>query len=314
MSITKLASSLLFTFCFSVFASGQNQLTNGEYVANINGVKIHYYVSGKGPVCLMPSPGWGPSVDYLKNSLQPFEKYFTMVYYDTRLSGQSTGPADSTKYTSEDLMNDLEGLRVYLKQPKVWIMGHSGGGFQVLYYGIHHSDKLNGIIALSPMAGKDSLYFAELTKIVMKRKGQPYFEKSSNILFGIDTMQYKTSEWLQNIFPFFFHDTTNIEKVVAITGSPFSDKAADNTSRSKFQTEYLFPQLNSINVPTLVVIGDDDFICNKVSQSDRIAKNIKGSNEIVIKNAGHMPWIEQPTQFFEECINWIKSKEQKGRK
>jgi hypothetical protein len=81
MNTPKLASTLLYIFCFSAFSFAQNQLTQGEYFANINGVKIHYYVSGKGPVCLMPSPGWGPSVDHLKISLQPFEKYFTMVYF-----------------------------------------------------------------------------------------------------------------------------------------------------------------------------------------------------------------------------------------
>jgi pimeloyl-ACP methyl ester carboxylesterase len=307
MNIPKFTSTLLFIFCFSIFSFAQNTLTQGEHFADINGAKINYYVSGKGPICLMPSPGWGPSVDYLKNSLQPFEKYFTMVYYNTRLSGKSTGPSDPTKYSSEDLMNDMDSLRVYLKQPKVWIMGHSGGGFQVLYYGIHHSDKLYGIIALDAHAGRDSLNAVEFKKIIMKRKGEPYFEKGSNILFGKDTTKYKTSEWLQFTFPFFFHDTKYMGIVMEISGSPFSDKAADNTKASKFQTEYLFPQLHKINVPTLVVVGDDDFICDKVSQSDRIAKDIKNSHEIVIKDAGHMPWIEQPTQFFDECIQWLKN-------
>jgi proline iminopeptidase len=147
----------------------------------------------------------------------------------------------------------------------------------------------------------------DYTKIIMKRKGQPYFEKGSNFLLGKDTTKYKSSEWLQFIFPFFFHDTMYMESVLKIYGSPLSsDKAAGNAGASKFATEYLFPQLNSINVPTLVVVGDDDFACDKVSQSDRIAKNIKNSNEIVIKNAGHFPWIEQPTPFFDACINWLK--------
>jgi pimeloyl-ACP methyl ester carboxylesterase len=98
-----------------------------------------------------------------------------------------------------------------------------------------------------------------------------------------------------------------MESFLKIYGSPLvSDKAEGNAGASKFMSEYLFPQLNSINVPTLVVVGDDDFATDKVSQSDRIAKNIKNSNEIVIKDAGHIPWIEQPTQFFDDCTKWLK--------
>lgn len=296
----------LFALCMTTFAFSQNPLLSGDHFANINGIKIHYYVGGKGPVCLMPAPGWGPSISYLKNSLTPLEKYFTIVYYDTRISGQSTGPDDPTKYTSQDFMNDMDSLRVYLKQQKVWIMGHSMGGFQVLNYGINHSENLNGIIALSAMAGRDSLYEAELTKVVMKRKGQTYFEKGYNILFGIDTTKYQMADAMQFIFPFYFHDTNRMADFIKLGDAQFSQKAGEYSSSSKFGTENLFPELYKIKVPTLIVVGDDDFICDKISQADRIHSNINKSEEIVIKDAGHFSWVEQPTQFFSDSEKWLK--------
>jgi len=292
-------------FCFYLLLYGQNPLSAGEHFASINGIKIHYYVSGKGPVCLMPSPGWGASVDVYKNSLQPFEKYFTMVWYDTRLSGKSTGPEDSTKYTTQDFMKDMDSLRVYLQQPKVWIMGHSAGGFQVLNYGIHHSDKLNGIIALDAFAGNDSISGAAFMKMIMKRKDQPYFEKGSNILLHKDTTKYEPAEYAQLTLPFSFHDTQKIADFTKL-GPQISNKVYKYITASHFNTEYLFPDLNKIKVPTLVVVGDDDLFCDKVSQADRIVKNIPSSTEIVIKDAGHFPWVEQPAQFFSECTAWLK--------
>jgi pimeloyl-ACP methyl ester carboxylesterase len=85
-----------------------------------------------------------------------------------------------------------------------------------------------------------------------------------------------------------------------------SDKAGRYSEASKFGQEYIFPDLNKIAVPTLVVVGDDDFVCDKVSQADRIAKNIKNATEIVIKDAGHFSWVEQPTQFFSNCERWLR--------
>jgi Predicted hydrolases or acyltransferases (alpha/beta hydrolase superfamily) len=302
----KIIISAIILLSFTRLTYGQTPLASGDHFADINGIKLHYYVSGKGPICLMPTPGWGPSINYLKKSLKPIEKYFTMVYYDTRISGSSTGPEDRHQYTSRDFMNDMDSLRVFLKQKKVWIMGHSMGGFQVLNYGINHNDNLNGIIALAPLAGRDSLYEAEFTKMVMKRKGQPYFEQGSNIFFGRDTTKNKNSEMMPFILPFYFHDANKISNFEKLGDPQLSDKAGEYTDASLFGTEYLFPQLKKIKVPTLIIVGDDDFICDRISQADRITKNILNASEIVIKDAGHFSWIEQPTQFFIEIEKWLK--------
>ena len=292
--------------CFKSVLLSQNLLSKGDHFALINGIRIHYYASGNGPVCLVPTPGWGPSINYLKNSLTPLEKYFTMVYYDTRISGQTTGPKDPTKYTSQDFMNDMDSLRVYLKQPKIWLIGHSMGGFQVLNYGIHHNNRLNGIIAIAPMAGRDSTYFSEFTRMIKKRKGQPYYEKGASIFLGQDTTNYKNSEVMSYIFPFYFHD---VNKMVAFEklGDPgMSDDAGSYTDQSGFGREYLFPELHKITAPTLIVVGDDDFICDKLSQADRIKDRIKSSEQLTISNAGHFCWLEEPTPFFKGVEKWLK--------
>ena len=306
MNLIKLVPKLLLSLCISAALLGHDRLSPGDHFAPVNNIKIHYFVGGHGPVCLVPTPGWGPSMDYLKNTLTPFEKYFTVVYYDTRMSGQSTGPEDPTQYTSQDFMNDMDSLRAYLEQPKIWIMGHSSGGFQVLNYGIHHSDRLNGIIALSAIAGHDSLRAAEFKKLVLKRKGQPYFEKGSKLIFHEDTTPYSRDERLQLTTPFYFHDPKKLEHFQKVADMRVSSKAGQYSEASKMGLEYLFPEMNKITVPTLVVVGDDDFVCDKVSQADRIAKNIKHSTELVIKDAGHFSWVEQPAQFFKECGDWLQ--------
>lgn len=297
---------LLIVLLSLTISFGQDKLSAGDHFADINGIKIHYYVSGKGPICLMPTPGWGPSITIYKNSLVPLEKYFTIVYYDTRISGQSTGPEDPLKYTSKDFLDDMESLRVYLEQPKIWLMGHSDAGFQVLNYGINYNDKLNGIITLNARAGRDSLYRAEFRKMVKKREGQPYFKKGSDVFFGKDTTRYTIAEFIEITMPFFFHDTNKIEDFIKLGDPQLSNKASEYTDASKFRSENLIPELSKITVPTLVVTSDDDFIADKISQGDRIHKNIPDSDEIVIKDAGHFSWVEQPAQFFDEVTKWLQ--------
>jgi len=292
-------------FLTQVYCQVLSELSIGEHFASINGNKIHFWVSGKGPLCLLPSPGWGPPVSLYTSGLKPLEKYFTIVYYDTRLSGESTGPEDSSKYSNLDFMNDMDSLRVYFKQKKVWLIGHSNGGYQVLNYGIHHSNELNGIIVLSPCAGYDSLREAEFTKMVLRRKNQPYFENGANILLGKDTTKRTLNELVQIIMPFFFYDTNKITLMQKYGNQKFSDMAFKNTQISNFAIESLLPDLKNIGVPTLIIVGDEDF-CDKLSQADRIAKNIFFSTEIVINHAGHFTWVEQPVQFFTVCEAWLQ--------
>ncbi len=302
----KRISFLIALVSASVLLFGQKALTTGDHFAPFNGIKIHYYVSGKGPVCLVPTPGWGPSIGYLKSTLQPLEKYFTIVYYDTRLSGESTGPVDTTKYTSKDFMDDMDSLRVFLKQEKVWVMGHSAAGFQVMNYGIHHSDHLKGMIVLDGLAGNDSLRGAELTRIVMNRKGQSYYQKGADIFFGADTTNYSITQLMEYILPFYFHEQAKMNEFLKLDVLQISENAYKYTGAAGFYREYLFPELGKITVPTLVVVGDDDFVCDKISQADRIAKNIPSSYEIVITNAGHFCWYEQPEQFMQDCEIWLR--------
>ena len=287
-----------------------NRLSIGEHFAPVNGITLHYYVAGSGPVCLAPSPGWGDPVGYLYESLKPFEKYFTMVFYDTRNSGKSTGPDDPTKYTDKDFMNDMDSLRVYLGQSKVWLLGHSDGGYQVLYFGVHHNENLNGIIALDPMAGADSFYLAEFTKNLRARRA--IAPKVVDMFLGKDTTHYTIGEIMKMGMPLYFHDTSKVKLMSHTIDTTLSQKAWDYTGVSGFGRKILLPELHKISVPVLVVVGDDDSFCPKASQADRIAKNISNSTEIVIKDAGHLCWIEQPEQFFSECEKWLEGQKLGG--
>ena len=58
----------------------------------------------------------------------------------------------------------------------------------------------------------------------------------------------------------------------------------------------LRPELGRIDAPTLVVAGEDDFICD-VTAAREMAELIPGARLVVIPDAGHFPWVEQPAAF-----------------
>jgi hypothetical protein len=117
---------------FAAAVTEEAKLAQGDFTAELNGLKLWYKISGNGPVCLMPTPAWGPSSDLWFRTLKPLEKFFTMVYLDSRGTSRSQHAKSTRNYTWDELVADLDALKTHLHQKRVLLMGHSEGGVQVL--------------------------------------------------------------------------------------------------------------------------------------------------------------------------------------
>src|SRR5271157_4802804 len=125
------SAAMLFLTC-SVMAqpraAKQDQLRAGDRHAEVNGVSFSYSVIGTGPLLVIQAPGWGIGSSYLRGGLSPLAEHFTLLFYDTRGSGQSGRPADAKQMSTSDMVDDLEQLRHYWGLDSMALMGHSHGG------------------------------------------------------------------------------------------------------------------------------------------------------------------------------------------
>jgi pimeloyl-ACP methyl ester carboxylesterase len=61
--------------------------------------------------------------------------------------------------------------------------------------------------------------------------------------------------------------------------------------------------LKSVRVPTLVMVGELDYVCSKASRL--MAQAIPGATLKIIKNSGHMSPIEQPAAFSAALLEFL---------
>ena len=287
-------------------------LAAGEHVAEVNGFHLHYTVrgSGSGPVLLFPSPGWGPSVrTYIP--MPGLEDHATVVYFDTRHSGESTGPEDPTQYTLKHFVDDIEALRIHLGQDRVLLAGHSAGGHQALAYGIEHSDHLLGIIAIDANVVHDGVRMGEMIKRIEERRTRPFYVEHPGYIDNAMALMSgqgagprpSIREVIAATGAFYFHDPELADSVFG--AMEFDDAVLGYSEASGFQGDDLLPLLDRITAPTLLVYGEDDFQCDPVSQGQRAHDALPGSEFEVIADAGHMPWVEQPEEFAAVCGGWL---------
>ena len=103
--------------------------SNGEFTLDTDGLLLRGWVAGDGPVLVVQGPGWGIGCGLYRQSLGPLEREFTVIYYDTRGSGQSGTPKDAADINAGAMVDDLEALRIYLGIDSFALLGHSHGGF-----------------------------------------------------------------------------------------------------------------------------------------------------------------------------------------
>ena len=103
-----------------------DQLEVEEGYKEVNGVKHFYKIVGKGEPFILLHGGPGMYHDELYPFFLDFAKSNKVIFYDQRGNGKSTlEKIDSTTFTVELMVEDLEGLRKEFEIEKLNIIGHS---------------------------------------------------------------------------------------------------------------------------------------------------------------------------------------------
>jgi proline iminopeptidase len=275
-------------------------LPRGDQVVILNGLEAWIKARGSGPTCLFPTPGWGASSDLYFETLQPLERWFTIMYLDTRGSGRSARSLPDDAYRIERFTSDLDELRRLLGEESVWVMGHSLGGLLAQYFAVLHPQSCRGLILLDSSAAIDDYNLADMDMRAQRRSREPWFPAAYKALNQEQERIRSDSgfkEYLEEILPFYFHDVANFKKsdfahlTLAAEAHPMMSLNAESFRQGVLR------RLPELDVPAVIVVGDDDFICSP-AQAMRIHLPLKRSKLVLVEQAGHFPWLEQPEAFF----------------
>jgi proline iminopeptidase len=288
-------------------AKAENSLDAGEHTVKLNNMKLWYKVSGTGPVCLMPSPAWGPGSDLYYRTLQSMEKYFTVVYIDSRGTGRS-GRAKTTKeYTWDHLVGDLEALRTHFRRDSIWLMGHSAGGAQILHYASKYPKRVSGLILISTGAVNDDKHVADFNNRMTWRKGEPWYDEAFKAWHSNPKNDEEMKEWIKMTDPFYWSNPMKSEQFQDdLSTETFSSVALKGEKESNRFPYDLRASLKKVTAPALIIVGDDDFISSPESATI-MHLALPNSKLLLIEECGHFPWLEQKDVFEERVPQFLQA-------
>jgi proline iminopeptidase len=272
---------------------------------SIRDVSLFVEVVGHGhPLALMHG---GPGADHY--SLLPFRRLadrFTLVFYDHRCNGRSSG-APVTSMTWENLTADADELRQRLGFEKWAVVGHSFGGHVALEYALRYPDSLSHLVLLD--TGGEGRWSLQNAPEVLAKWG-----------FSPGTVRL-ARRWLNGqvaprmFMPTLFRLGSAYNPHTSLL--QFARGMADGGWRSKARPEALtfagqtlipgwsvMDRLGEIKVPTLVMAGREDFIFPPECQAE-LAAGIPNSRLRIIERAGHNPYAERTDEVMEAIADFI---------
>jgi pimeloyl-ACP methyl ester carboxylesterase len=268
-----------------------------------DGLSLWYRIAGRGPALLVPTPGWGASVDMYMKSLTRLQREFTLIYLDTRGAGRSQAPAKGSGYAFGNFVYDLETLRVNLGLDRWLIFAHSDASRQAMEYAIEFPKACHGLFIVGgTTAIEDKKYKEAVAALRKKRSHESWYPAAVRAERGTPRSNddFRKSFLCVQLPLYFSSYDAAVEAQHYFSQSTYH---VIGNEYDRFAPQFGPDTLKEIRVPTAAFVGDGDSITPPLD-SDRIVHGISKpklfTKPFRIKNAGHFPWVEQPKAFFKD--------------
>jgi proline iminopeptidase len=286
-----------------------------------HGVLIYYVEFGQGPPLVVVHGGPGADHTYFLPWLLPLARTHRLIFIDERGSGRSERMQDVSQYTVENMVEDLENVRLALHLGRIALLGHSYGGVLAQAYALKYQQHLSALILNSTFPST-----RQMNEVLAREKAQMPPDKLARLdqlekagLFGNGapwehgrySAEYETLAWGWGYFPFLYgarpdanYDPaggapTDWELYREMWGSD-GEFVIDGNLKS---VEYV-DRLHTIHVPTLILVGDHDECAPSLSRE--MHEKIAGSDLVILPDSGHMNFVDQPV-LWQQAVNGFLS-------
>ncbi len=276
-----------------------------SHFVEVNGLRVHYKVAGQGQTTFILLHGFGASVYSWHKVMQPLSQYGTVVAYDRPAFGLTERPvppwAGENPYSLDANVELLLGLMDRMGIDKAVLVGNSAGGTVAVAAALRHPERVQALVLVDAAiyAGAPT---SSLLRWVMRT---PQAHHLGPLL--VRSIQSRGLDILVTAW----HDPTQItaEDRAGYT-KPLRaqdwDRALWEFTLAQNSREDLASQLANLQLPTLVITGDDDRIV-PTEQSLRLAGDIPRAQLVVVPGCGHVPHEERPEEFMRAVEGFVAS-------
>lgn len=239
------------------------------------------------------------------------------IYYDQLGSYYSDQPSDTSLWTIERFVDEVEQVRVALDLDKdnFYVLGQSWGGILAMEYALKHQDKIKGLIISNMMSNvpeynryADEVLGPQMDPDVLQELqgleaqndfGNPrYMELLMEHYYTEHLLRMPVESWPQSVNLAFRH--MNQEVYVYMQGPSEFGITSD---ASLFEWD-VSKELSKITVPTLVIGASYDTMDPK--HMEWMSEEVQKGRYLLCPNGSHLSQYDDQKNYFEGVIQFMK--------
>ena len=244
------------------------------------------------------------------------------IWYDQLGSAYSDQPSDSTLWTIDRFVDEVEQVRVALglNKDNFYLYGQSWGGMLGIEYALQLQDHLKGLIISNMMASLDDYekyakevlgpqmpteVFGELMEIEKNNdfENPRYMELLGEHHYPYHVLRKPTDEWPAEIQKMM--NEVNPEVYVYMQGySEFGITPGASLAGWDRKSD-----LQKITVPTLVIAGTYDTM--DPAHLEWMSEELPEGQFLLCPNGSHLSQYDDPEHFFPGLISFLKEVDKK---
>lgn len=246
-----------------------------------NGTRLFYTDTGDGEEVVVFSHSYLVDLRQFEHQIAALSQDFRVIAYDHRDHGRSATVPGA--YTLDDITQDGLALLDGLGLERVHWIGLSTGGFVGQRIALQQPERLRSLVLMDtsalPEPRLNRLKYRGMFAVLRLVGFGPVIGATKKALFGPTFLQGAAHAEARALWT---------ERIQAMDPA-----AIIRFGNAIFSRGDILPELRRLQVPTLVVVGEDDRATTP-TKARALAGAIPGARLELIPDAGHLSTIEQP--------------------
>ena len=254
-----------------------------------DGTRLYYESTGSGLPLLFSHEyagdyrSWEPQVRY-------FARRYRVIAYNARGYPPSDVPEDVGSYSQARAMHDIAQLLEALQVPQAHVVGLSMGGYATLHFGLNYPQMARSLVVAGcgygSVAGDRQKFQQDSAQVAQRIEHDGMQATAAVYAKGPTRVQFEDKDprgWQE------FADQLGEHSA---TGASLTMRGVQGQRPSVYELE---AQMRQLQVPTLIVTGDEDEPC--LEPGLFMKRVIPAAGLVVVPKTGHTINLEEPESF-----------------
>jgi pimeloyl-ACP methyl ester carboxylesterase len=265
--------------------------------ARVNSVNLFYEDVGAGPPLVFVHEFAGDSRSW-HLQVRSFARRYRTIAFNARGYPPSDVPEDPKAYSQDQAVDDIRGLLDALGISKAHVCGLSMGGYATLHFGLRYPERALSLVVAGAGYGSvpgDRAKFHADAELTARRFEEDGMASTADLYAkGPTRVQFMDKD------PTGWREFRAQLGEGSARGHALTLRGVQKTRPSIFD---LGPRLEKLEVPTLIMTGDEDDPC--LEPAIFMKRAIPTAALVVIPKSGHTINLEEPEAFNDAVLDFL---------